>query len=242
MPLHAPVYGPREATDHEAIWHKGIWIKFEANPEFAKWLVPEPLEYVSNKMAIMIAERRQPPALGYAFFTTLFMPVKFQGMQGGYCPIGFSDSDEMIIGYREHYGFGIVGCDRTHLFYDGNTIAATVTRRQETILKASIYLEEKEAGDVLKEILGRGTFQLQKIPCMDKSKTIRRVLSPHYGRGPNTTVKEKWSGRAALEFPPSVWGLHKLNPVTVERGIFMEITINYQDVGAKVLWEEIGEA
>lgn len=238
LPLHAPIYGPRGATDHEAVWHKALWIKFEANEEFAKWLVPEPFEYVDNKMVIMLADRRQPPALALGFFSTIFMPVRYKSTLGGYVPIGFGSTDELVIGYRELYAFGIVGCDDTKLNYHGNTISCSVGRDGLPIVNASVFLEERHSKDFLADVLGRGTFQIQKVSSLDEGKSIRRIVSPHYERGPNTEVKEQWKGRASLEFLPSVWKLEALNPVTVLEGYYREMTINYRDVQGKVLAEE----
>ena len=238
LPLHAPVYGPRRATDHEAIFHRAIWIRFEGNAEFSKWLVPEPFEYVSNRMVIMLAERRQPPALGSGFLSTIFIPVKHNGTLGSYVPIGFASNDELIIGYRELYAFGVVGCDETTLEYNGNTISCNLKRYQEPIVRASVFLEKRSTEDFLGDVLGHGTFQIQKIPSLDEGKDIRRIISPHYRRGPNTEVREQWVGRASLEFPSNVWQLQKLNPVNVLDGFYREMTINYKGVEGKVLAEE----
>ena len=238
LPLHAPSYGPRDATDHEAIYHKALWIKFEADARFSEWLVPEPFEYVSSTMVIMLAERRQPPALGDGFLSCIFMPVRYKGVVGSYVPIGFASNDDLVIGYRELYAFGVVGCDETRLEYNGNTISCTLNRNNQPIARASVFPERRSEENFLSDVLGHGTFQIQKVPSLEKGKEIRRIISPHYGRGPNTEVREQWTGRAALEFPSSVWQLQKLNPVRVLEGFYREMTINYKGVEGKVLAEE----
>ncbi len=235
LPLHAAAYGPRIATDHEAIFHKALWIKFEGNEEFSRWLVPEPFEYVSSTMVIMLAERRQPPALGGGFLSAIFMPVKYNGVLGSYSPIGFASNYELVIGYRELYAFGVVGCDETRLEYRGNTINCNLNQYNQPIVRASVFPEERSSENFLSEVLGHGTFQIQKIPSFEEGKEVRRIISPHFRRGPNTEVREQWVGRAALEFPSSIWQLQRLNPLRVLTGFYREMTINYKDVEGKVL-------
>jgi hypothetical protein len=153
-------------------------------------------------------------------------------------PIGFASNDELVIGYRELYAFGIVGCDETKLGYNGNTVSCNVDRHGQPIVRASVFPEKRSTKNFLNDVLGHGTFQIQKIPSLEEGKSVRRIISPHYLRGPNTEVREQWVGRAALEFPSSVWQLQKLNPVEVLEGYYREMTINYKDVEGKVLADE----
>lgn len=205
MPLTSPSYppGPYRFIDREF-----MIITYRTDPEVLAKVVPEPLEIVEPVVKYEFI--RMPDSTGFGDYTETgqVIPVRFNGVEGGYCHAMYLDDESPIAGGRELWGFPKKFA-QPKLAVETDTLVGTL--HYGSVLCASATMGYKhvpmDKEKVLKSLLGPN-YLLKIIPHVDATPRICELVRYYLE---DVTVKEAWTGPAALGlFPHALCNVSQL--------------------------------
>ncbi len=164
----------------------------------------------------------------------IFIPGRYNNITGYYAPYVFGCPEEAVLANRELYGWPEIIADYPHprLAKDGHTVTATVIRRGDLLMKASVTLERKAKVEELPNM--DDNFTIKKIPsAMKDGKPLRQLI---HVRLENAEVHEVWAGRGTLELPnSSQFRISRLQPTRIVRAHYLVMSwiLPY----AKAVWD-----
>lgn len=219
MPLGSSPYGepPYPAGRNAEL----LLVEFEADPRAMTGEVPEPLRLVKGSKALAWIFNA-PQLTGSIYHEgAILLCVRYRGITGHYVPYIWGDLDEAMLLNRELYGWPQLLCEHDVLHKEGNLIYGVIRRREERLLKASVFLER--SADQKELPLLADWLQIRKIPTPMKRKPALRHLI-HLVIS-DTSIHELWAGRPSLELGPSAeFRIERLSPSNVTRGFYMRIS------------------
>jgi acetoacetate decarboxylase len=196
-----------------------VFVEYEPSREQVESELPEPLEYVEGNALAIIQDAQiasgAPFHEGY-----IFVPAKFKGITGYYAPYACGCPEEAVLANRELYGWPEVIADYPHPRFakDAHTVTATVQRRGELFMKASVTLERQA--------------KVEELPAMDDNLTLKKIPSPLKDGKPlrqvvhirleNVDVHDVWAGRGTLELGvSSEFRIARLKPKKILRSYYL---------------------
>jgi acetoacetate decarboxylase len=199
-----------------------VLIEFEAPQEAMEAELPEPLELEPGTAFAVIQDAQiasgAPFHEGYIFLRT-----KYKGQDGFYSPYVFGCPEEAVLANREMYGWPEMIADYPHprMTKDGHTVTATVQRRGELLMKATVALERRA--------------KPEEMPNMDDSLTLRKIPSPLKDGRPirqvihirleDTQLYDLWGGRGYLKLGESAqFRITRLQPTRIVNAYYMVIS------------------
>jgi hypothetical protein len=210
LPVHSSLYFSR--VGQEVLWHKAIQVVFRADPEVLRELVPEPIELAGDEVTVGMTEHFQPvhglPIVG----CSVSLRARYGELKGRHTVMTVSTSDESVCAGREELGRSSILGD-VRMWAKGNTWWGVASRDGSDIFRISVFPERVVPDDEVKFWGGAGPLlEYKKIPSADPSRRpwrqILAIESERRGRLVELSV-----GRGAIEWIPSVWGLHHIKPL-----------------------------
>ncbi|MEQ8248860.1 MAG: acetoacetate decarboxylase family protein [Alphaproteobacteria bacterium] len=211
-----------------------ICVEFEPDPEAAWASVPDPLQWAEGTTALCcIGDNRQMPTSLKFQEGMIVLKVKLGDELGSYIPYIWTSTDEAMIAAREVSGRPKLVCDHNELQIMGSGVNAKITRRGETIMRASVTLED--------------TCELKDVPLGGNWLSVRKVQMPEEGRpalkqvirqGLSGSFKAHsvWRGRGFCELPGQAMSdIWKLNPKNTGRAWMIDVSWDLK-LG-KIVWE-----
>jgi acetoacetate decarboxylase len=222
MPLGSPPYPepPYPAGRNAEL----LLIEYEAEEEkLVAEEVPEPLELVAGSKPVAWVFDAPQMSGGVYHEGAILLTVKYHSTTGYYVPYIWGDNDEAMFLNREVYGWPQLACDTELLTKDGNLVTGTITRRRETLMKASVFLEHPaEPADVP---IRQDWLQVRKFPNPVKGRPPLRHLI--HTVVPPGEVHGLWTGRPALSLGPSAeFALDRVRPRKALRGFYIRTTFD----------------
>jgi len=202
MPLTSPAFppGPYRFIDREY-----LIIAYRTDREALEKVVPEPLTF--DEPIVKYEFIRMPDSTGFGDYTESgqVIPVKFNGVEGGYTHAMFLNDGPPIYGGRELWGFPKKYAQPS-LGHDTDTFVGTLDYGRVRIATGTMGFKHK-ALDVaaVAKSLAVPNYLLKIIPHVDGSPRILELVDY---RLEDVTIKGAWSGPGALELVP-----HALAPV-----------------------------
>jgi hypothetical protein len=176
--------------------------------------MPQMLELVDGRVMVAMTEQYQP-GRGLALFGGgLFLHARFRETTGNYPIITFFSADEAVCSNREELGSPALICDPGEMTFHGNTLAARLTRHEDSMINASMFLEVDAAPELCMQVEREPLLYYKKIPNGEPgSKPLREVVVLQ----PDATaeVKERNSGRASVSLGVTVWNFHQVGPLEI---------------------------
>jgi acetoacetate decarboxylase len=202
MPLTSPAFppGPYRFIDREY-----LIIAYRTDREALEKVVPEPLTF--DEPIVKYEFIRMPNSTGFGDYTESgqVIPVKFNGVEGGYTHAMFLNDGPPIYGGRELWGFPKKYAEPT-LGHDTDTLVGTLDYGRVRIATGTMGFKHKalDAAAVAKT-LAMPNYLLKIIPHVDGSPRILELVDY---RLEDVTIKGAWSGPGALDLAP-----HALAPI-----------------------------
>lgn len=195
-----------------------VFIEYELSRDQVESELPEPLEYVEgNAFAVIQGSQIASGAPFHEGY--IFVPAKFKGITGYYAPYAAGSPDAVVFANRELYGWPEVIADYPHPRFakDAHTVTATVQRRGELLMKASVTLERQA--------------KVEELPAMDDNLTLKKIPSPLKDGKPlrqvvhikleNVEISNVWAGRGTLELgASSEFRISRLAPNKISRSYY----------------------
>jgi acetoacetate decarboxylase len=215
-PLGSPAYFPPPYPFRNA---ETVLIEYELSRRQVESELPEPLEYVQGSAFAVIQDAQissgAPFHEGY-----IFIPGRYNNITGYFAPYAFGCPEEAVLANREFYGWPEVIADYPHprITKDGHTVTATVQRRGELLMKASVTLERRAEAEELPSM--DDNFTIKKIPSpLKDGKPLRQLI---HIRLENFEVHEIWAGRGTLELgDSSQFRINRLRPTRILRSYYL---------------------
>jgi acetoacetate decarboxylase len=196
MPLTSPSYppGPYRFKNREF-----FVITYRTDPEALRRVVPEPLTF--DEPLVKYEFIRMPDSTGFGDYTETgqVIPVKFNGVAGGYVHSMFLNDDAPIAGGREIWGFPKKLADPT-LKVVKDTLVGTLDYSGERIATATMgYKHRTLDNETVRKSLLAPNFMLKIIPHVDCTPRICELVRYYLE---DLTVKGAWEGPGALALSP----------------------------------------
>ncbi|MFG1477167.1 acetoacetate decarboxylase [Xanthobacter sp. V4C-4] len=196
MPLTSPSYprGPYRFIDREF-----LTITYRTDRAALEKVVPEPLEIVDPIVKYEFI--RMPDSTGFGDYTETgqVIPVKFNGVEGGYVHAMYLDDESPIAGGRELWGFPKkFACPK--LKVEKDTLVGTL--HYGSVLCATGTMGYKHVAADKEKVLASllaPNYMLKIIPHVDGSPRVCELVRYFLE---DVTLKECWVGPAALGLYP----------------------------------------
>jgi len=203
MPLTSPSYpkGPYRFIDREF-----LIITYRTDPAALAAVVPEPLEIVEPIVKYEFI--RMPDSTGFGDYTETgqVIPVKFNGVEGGYVHSMYLDDESPIAGGRELWGFPKKFAS-PKLEVEKDTLVGTLHYGSVLCATGTMGYKHKAADkEALLASMLKPNFMLKIIPHVDGSARVLELVQYFLE---DLTIQEAWTGPAALGLYP-----HALCPVS----------------------------
>ncbi|HVX36922.1 MAG TPA: acetoacetate decarboxylase [Hyphomicrobium sp.] len=202
MPLTSPAFppGPYRFVDREY-----LIITYRTDKEALEKVVPEPLTF--DEPIVKYEFIRMPDSTGFGDYTESgqVIPVKFNGVAGGYTHAMFLNDGPPIYGGRELWGFPKKLAKPT-LGPDIDTLVGTLDYGSVRIATGTMGYKHKALDPkAVAKSLAIPNYLLKIIPHVDGSPRILELVDY---RLEDVVIKGAWSGPAALDLRP-----HALAPI-----------------------------
>lgn len=230
-PFLSPPYGlPPYPMEYARV----MLVAFEPDPDAIRAAVPEPLEWVEDSLAVAsIGDHRQMP-FGLKFQEWLVaIKVRFNGETGRFVPYIWTSADEPTVIGREVMGWPKLLCDHNETQVMGSQASAVITRRGETLLRASVALEEVGKLDDLP--LGGALFTVRKVQMPQRgAPALKQVI--RYDLGNSFKLNSLWQGRGFVEMPGQAFSaVHRLMRKSTDKAWLMDA--RWELGWGEILWE-----
>ena len=202
MPLTSPAFppGPYRFVDREY-----LIITYRTDPKALKAVVPEPLTF--DEPLVKYEFIRMPNSTGFGDYTESgqVIPVKLNGVAGGYTHAMFLNDGPPIYGGRELWGFPKKYAQPS-LAADKDALIGTLDYGPVRVATGTMGYKHKalDQNAVTASLLAPN-YLLKIIPHVDGSPRILELVDY---RLEDVIVKGAWSGPAALDLRP-----HALAPI-----------------------------
>ena len=202
MPLTSPAFpkGPYRFYNREY-----LIITYRTDKEALEAVVPEPLKF--DDPIVKYEFIRMPDSTGFGDYTESgqVIPVKFNGVEGGYTHAMFLNDGPPIYGGRELWGFPKKYAQPS-LAHDTDTFVGTLDYGSVRVATGTMGYKHTalDHAAVLKS-LAQPNYLLKIIPHVDGTPRILELVDY---RLEDVELKGAWSGPAALDLRP-----HGLAPV-----------------------------
>jgi acetoacetate decarboxylase len=202
MPLTSPAFpkGPYRFYNREY-----LIITYRTDREALEAVVPEPLTF--DEPIVKYEFIRMPDSTGFGDYTESgqVIPVKFNGVEGGYTHAMFLNDGPPIYGGRELWGFPKKYAQPS-LAHDTDTFVGTLDYGTVRVATGTMGYKHTalDHAAVLKS-LAQPNYLLKIIPHVDGTPRILEIVDY---RLEDVVLKGAWSGPAALDLRP-----HGLAPV-----------------------------
>ncbi|WP_238122067.1 MULTISPECIES: acetoacetate decarboxylase [unclassified Xanthobacter] len=196
MPLTSPSFpkGPYRFIDREF-----MTITYRTDPAALAKVVPEPLEIVEPIVKYEFI--RMPDSTGFGDYTETgqVIPVKFNGVAGGYVHAMYLDDESPIAGGRELWGFPKKYA-HPKLKVEKDTLVGTLHYGSVLCAQATMGYKHVPADkeQVLASLLAPN-YMLKIIPHVDGSARVCELVRYFLE---DVTLKECWVGPSALGLFP----------------------------------------
>lgn len=202
MPLTSPSFppGPYRFIDREF-----MTITYRTDMEALREVVPEPLEIVEPLVKYEFI--RMPDSTGFGDYTESgqVIPVRFNGVEGGYSHAMYLNDEAPIAGGREIWGFPKKLAQPT-LTTDKDALVGTLDVNGQRVVTATMGYKHRSLDlDKVRENLLGPNFLLKIIPHVDCTPRICELVEY---RLEDLVVKGAWEGPAGIELQS-----HALAPV-----------------------------
>lgn len=202
MPITSPSYpkGPYRFYDREF-----FIITYRTEMEALRKVVPEPLEILEPIVKYEFI--RMPDSVGFGDYNESgqVIPVRYNGVEGGYVHAMYLNDEGAIVGGREIWGFPKKLAEPA-LRIEKETYVGTLDMGSVRVATGTMgYRYSENDHEQVKAALGAPNFLLKIIPHVDCSPRICELVRYQMTE---ITIKESWSGPAALELHA-----HALAPV-----------------------------
>jgi acetoacetate decarboxylase len=202
MPLTSPAFppGPYRFVDREY-----LIITYRTDKDALEKVVPEPLTF--DEPIVKYEFIRMPNSTGFGDYTETgqVIPVKFNGVAGGYTHAMFLNDGPPIYGGRELWGFPKKFAQPT-LGPNIDTLVGTLDYGGVRVATGTMGYKHKALDiNAVAKSLAAPNYLLKIIPHVDGSLRILELVDY---RLEDMTIKGAWSGPGALDLRP-----HALAPV-----------------------------
>ena len=203
MPLTSPAFppGPYRFTRREF-----LVITYETDPDALRAVVPEPLAL--SEPHVKYEFIRMPDSTGFGDYTESgqVIPVRYQGVAGGYVHSMYLNDHPPIAGGRELWGFP-KKLAQPSLQVDLDTLVGTLDYRSVRVATGTMGFKHRSvAPEGVLESLAQPNFLLKIIPHVDGRPRICELVRYYTTE---VTLHGAWTGPAALELHA-----HALAPVS----------------------------
>ena len=202
MPMHNPAFprGPYRFTDREY-----LIITYRTDPELLRAMIPAPLEMTEPVVKFEFINMPDSTGFGHYCESGQVIPVRFNGMEGGYVHSMYLNDHPPIAGGRELWGFP-KKLGQPELRVRTDTLTGTLDYSEVRIATGTMGFKHMSIDhDQAKNSLAAPTFLLKIIPHVDGTPRICELVQ--YALT-DITVKGAWGGPGALALHP-----HALAPV-----------------------------
>jgi acetoacetate decarboxylase len=202
MPLTSPAFPP---GPYRFINREYLIITYRTDREALEKVVPEPLTF--DEPIVKYEFIRMPDSTGFGDYTETgqVIPVKFNGIEGGYTHAMFLNDGPPIYGGRELWGFPKKYAQPS-LGHDTDTFVGTLDYGRVRVATGTMGYKHKALDPAaVAKSLAVPNYLLKIIPHVDGSPRIFELVDY---RLEDVTIKGAWSGPGALELVP-----HALAPV-----------------------------
>ena len=213
-PLHAPLY-PSNWDPYACKDNRSLRVLCEGKEDEIKRILSyTPFEFVSNRFMVATSDFNNCTPIPWmdAF---IVIPVRFQGLSGGYYAYMYEDNDAAIAAGREMWGYPKKFAT-TKLEEKGNHVSAVVERKGVKLIEVELTV----TGDAMPELpILMPVLLLQVIPNAGKGIFLKRVISTD--NPPTFATKSEKTGRANVSFGKlDSDPLYKLGPTKVLGGMY----------------------
>ena len=239
MPLTNPSFPPGPYRFYNREY---IIITYKTDMEALRAVVPEPLEIVEPLVKYEFI--RMPDSTGFGDYTETgqVIPVRYEGVDGGYVHSMYLDDDAPIAGGRELWGFPKKFA-QPRISHEGEVIVGTLHYGTVLCATGTMGYKHRIVHDTthLMESMVSPSFLLKIIPHVDGTARICELV--RY-RLEDVTIKGAWTAPAALELHQHVMAdvarlpvrevmsaVHFIADLTLGLG---EVVYDYLDPAAKV--------
>ena len=202
MPLTSPAYPP---GPYRFVNREYLIITYRTDREALERVIPEPLTF--DEPLVKYEFIRMPDSTGFGDYceTGQVIPVKFNGVEGGYSHAMFLNDGPPILGGRELWGFPKKYANPT-LGVETDTLVGTLDYGPVRVVTGTMGYKHKAADlDAVAASLVKPNYLLKIIPHVDGSPRILELVDY---RLEDVVLKGAWTGPAALDLRP-----HALAPV-----------------------------
>ncbi len=202
MPLTSPAFPP---GPYRFINREYLIITYRTDREALEAVVPEPLTF--DEPLVKYEFIRMPDSTGFGDYTESgqVIPVKFNGVEGGYTHAMYLNDGPPIYGGRELWGFPKKFAQPS-LGPDKDTFVGTLDYGSVRVATGTMgYKHQALDPKAVMKSLAQPNYLLKIIPCVDGSPRILEIVDY---RLEDVVLKGAWSGPAALDLRP-----HGLAPV-----------------------------
>jgi acetoacetate decarboxylase len=202
MPLTSPAFPP---GPYRFINREYLIITYRTDPEALARVVPAPL--IFDEPLVKYEFIRMPDSTGFGDYSESgqVIPVKFNGVEGGYTQAMFLNDGPPIYGGRELWGFPKKYAQPT-LGNDTDTLIGTLDYGRVRIATGTMGFKHKALDlDQVRASLEKPNYLLKIIPDVDGSPRILELVDY---RLEDIVMKGAWTGPATLELHP-----HALAPI-----------------------------
>ncbi|MET0431092.1 MAG: acetoacetate decarboxylase [Hyphomicrobium sp.] len=202
MPLTSPAFPP---GPYRFVNREYLIIAYRTDREALEKVVPEPLTF--DEPIVKYEFIRMPDSTGFGDYTESgqVIPVKFNGVAGGYTHAMFLNDGPPIFGGRELWGFPKKYATPT-LGHDTDTLVGTLDYGRVRVATGTMGFKHTALDPAaVGKSLATPNYLLKIIPHVDGSPRILELVDY---RLEDVTVKGAWSGPGALDLVP-----HALAPV-----------------------------
>lgn len=198
MPAANPAY-PR--PPYRFYNREYIIIKYRTDMEALRAVVPEPLEIPDALVNYEFI--RMPDSTGFGDYTETgqVIPVRYNGVEGGYVHSMYLNDDAPIAGGREIWGFPKKLAE-PKISHDGDVVVGTL--HYGSVLCAVGTMGYKHVimeHEPILRAMRQPNFMLKVIPHVDGSPRICELVRYYLE---DIDLKGAWSGPAALDLRPHV--------------------------------------
>ena len=225
---------PYNEPPHPMESAKMIVVEFEPDPDAAWDAVPDPLEWVPGTTGVAcIGDNRQMPTSQIFQEGMVVLKVKLGDEIGSFTPYIWTSTDEAMLAAREVSGRPKMMCDHNELQIMGSSTSAVITRRGETLMRASATLEKP--AEVKELPFGGAWFSVRKVQMPEEGRpalkqVIKQALTVSF------RAQSIWRGRGFCEFPgQSISDVWKLAPKPTGRAWMIHVSWDLQF--GKIVWE-----
>ena len=239
MPLTNPSYPPGPYRFYNREY---LIITYRTDMDALRAVVPEPLEVLEPLVKYEFI--RMPDSTGFGDYTETgqVIPVRLNGVDGGYVHSMFLDDDAPISGGREIWGFP-KKLASPKISHEGEFVHATLHYGESLVVNATMGYKHKiitDTGPLLKAMLAP-SFLLKIIPHVDGTVRICELVRYFLE---DVQIKGAWSSPAAIEMHPHVMAdvaglpvrevvsaVHYIADLTLGLG---DVAFDYLDSKAKI--------